>query len=958
MPARSLYGDARPEKSGYASDRQYASTRRSGWSDLDPRADALFQAAEKINEVANRTKYIGSYLWGPPSPGIGVFGTAVSTPRCVAKQLPPNFNNKGRLNTKAERLKTIARGSFPCRTNEEPEAEASPESCDSQPFDGTSGRVPILSLSSRPCHSRLFEDKYRNVHDKQSLVRRMRARRHLQDAISEGDSAAVLATAIGFAREVDLSPHRLRDAETKLAAIAELEWAEASGDAQRVANAVIEAARVGARAHVAIVCETVPPDMLHNLEEFFSCSSRQLPQALREYCDVVGRDDLANGNVKSSLVESLKCAADHNSLQAALVAAARAGVDEAVIAEHQKELGIARKTLVLLRRALVAGDCESARPLVEDARTTRVGLQEISNFEKGVLFLERFAEWQKSIPEVDGQSKVKELLDEFDFILTEGDDLFLSMGLGECMKAAHSERNKMSALAKLLTHVSTTREMDFESVAIHALEAVKARTVSLIRDAYAVKCASNLVAFAECSRKQIHNCIQDRKGAIRIFCRIRPPSKEEVASGMESVVKRVDDYSLEIVGTCTSPKIQGETCGFFDACWDPGTQEVVFDEVRGLVQSVVDGYNITIFAYGQTGSGKTYTMYGKGGMPGPARRRSSSNSNVSTWLPKRSVASRSGSVPSKTRKSAGYTSMQTQALRTPCVDPGICYQAADELFRLLEAAKDRYDYEVKFSMVELYCQRFIDLLDPDSDRLVKIRQTCDNKVFLENVSEEIVGGRCDIRRLLFIGASARHLRETAMNAESSRSHVLCIIKVSAANIETGQKRQSKMLMVDLAGSERMKRSEVTGDGVKEAIEVNKSLTAIGDVLVALQRAEQHVPYRNHELTQLMQDSVGGTAKTLMFLNVSPTTRDIDETRTSLEFAQKVMSVQNKPQVKRSVYSPRRNSSATCSSGVYASNGRRVSNVTSPRTWSPRVTSPRVTSPRRNLSRFSPRSRQA
>merc|ERR1712032_1641410 len=126
-----------------------------------------------------------------------------------------------------------------------------------------------------------------------------------------------------------------------------------------------------------------------------------------------------------------------------------------------------------------------------------------------------------------------------------------------------------------------------------------------------------------------------------------------------------------------------------------------------------------------------------------------------------------------------------------------------------------------------------------------------------------------------------------MNLESSRSHVLFIMKVKQMNRERGRMTQGKLLLVDLAGSERVKRSDVSGVGLKEAIEVNRSLTALADVIAALARGEKHVPYRNHELTQVMQDSLGGSAKALMFTNLSPAGCHREETLTSLKFAQRV-----------------------------------------------------------------------
>merc|ERR1719261_2256184 len=111
-----------------------------------------------------------------------------------------------------------------------------------------------------------------------------------------------------------------------------------------------------------------------------------------------------------------------------------------------------------------------------------------------------------------------------------------------------------------------------------------------------------------------------------------------------------------------------------------------------------------------------------------------------------------------------------------------------------------------------------------------------------------------------------------------------MIKIVSVNHDTKEKLRGKILLCDLAGSERLKKSEVSGEAQKEAIEINKSLTALGDVIEALTKKQKQIPYRNHKLTQLMQDSLGGTAKTLMFVNCSPADLNKEETLMALKYA--------------------------------------------------------------------------
>merc|ERR1712113_1263849 len=122
--------------------------------------------------------------------------------------------------------------------------------------------------------------------------------------------------------------------------------------------------------------------------------------------------------------------------------------------------------------------------------------------------------------------------------------------------------------------------------------------------------------------------------------------------------------------------------------------------------------------------------------------------------------------------------------------------------------------------------------------------------------------------------------------------LMLVIMMEVTDKESNRKRCGKISIVDLAGSERLSKSGATGDGQKEAIEINKSLTALGDVMMAFTSKAKMIPYRNHKLTQLMQDSLGGTAKTLMFVNISPSSSNADETVNSLKYASRARCIEN------------------------------------------------------------------
>jgi hypothetical protein len=172
---------------------------------------------------------------------------------------------------------------------------------------------------------------------------------------------------------------------------------------------------------------------------------------------------------------------------------------------------------------------------------------------------------------------------------------------------------------------------------------------------------------------------------------------------------------------------------------------------------------------------------------------------------------------------------------------------------------------------------------PTEDKMV-IRIDKAGSIVLEGLVEKKCENAENLMEYFDRGMAARKVMATSMNPESSRSHLIFTIKIASVNRETGAKLLGKMVIIDLAGSERLGRSNVTGEGAKEAIEINKSLTALGDVIEGLTKNSKLVPYRNHALTTLLKDALGGTAKTLMFVNCSPGNSNVDETINALKWA--------------------------------------------------------------------------
>ncbi|KAJ7544255.1 hypothetical protein O6H91_09G070900 [Diphasiastrum complanatum] len=339
-------------------------------------------------------------------------------------------------------------------------------------------------------------------------------------------------------------------------------------------------------------------------------------------------------------------------------------------------------------------------------------------------------------------------------------------------------------------------------------------------------------------RKRYFNMVEDMKGKIRVYARWRPLIEKERNDCEKMILKSPDEFTIQHPWKDDKPK-QYQFDHVFD---DQASQEEVFEDTKYLVQSAVDGYNVCIFAYGQTGSGKTFTIYG------------------------------------------------------PENNPGLTPRATRELFSILKRDRNKFSFSLKVYMLELYQDSLVDLLLPKNAKKQKLDIKKDTKgmVMVENATLTPISTRAELETLVTKGLERRHTSGTHMNAESSRSHLILSIIIESTNLQTQTLVKGKLSFVDLAGSERIKKSGSTGEQLKEAQSINKSLSALGDVISALATDEQHIPYRNHKLTMLMSDSLGGNAKTLMFVNVSPAESNIDETHNSLGYATRVRSITNDP----------------------------------------------------------------
>ncbi|KAL3644745.1 Kinesin-like protein KIN-14I [Castilleja foliolosa] len=339
--------------------------------------------------------------------------------------------------------------------------------------------------------------------------------------------------------------------------------------------------------------------------------------------------------------------------------------------------------------------------------------------------------------------------------------------------------------------------------------------------------------------RKLYNQVQDLKGNIRVYCRVRPFLPGQY--NQLSTVGHVEEGTITI--NTLSKNGKGQKSFSFNKVFGPlATQEEVFSDTRPLVRSVLDGYNVCIFAYGQTGSGKTFTM------TGPNNLTESSQ--------------------------------------------GVNYRALGDLFLLAEQRKDTFFYEVSVQMIEIYNEQVRDLLTSDGlNKRLEIRNSSQTGLSVPDASLVHVSSTSDVIDLMNIGQRNRSVGATALNDRSSRSHSCLTVHVQGKDLTSGNILRGCMHLVDLAGSERVDKSEVTGDRLREAQHINKSLSALGDVISSLAQRNSHVPYRNSKLTQLLQDSLGGQAKTLMFVHISPEPDATGETISTLKFAERVATVE-------------------------------------------------------------------
>ncbi|XP_053699464.1 osmotic avoidance abnormal protein 3 [Sabethes cyaneus] len=344
---------------------------------------------------------------------------------------------------------------------------------------------------------------------------------------------------------------------------------------------------------------------------------------------------------------------------------------------------------------------------------------------------------------------------------------------------------------------------------------------------------------------------------VKVVVRCRPMNKREQAAGCTNVTQ-IENATVNLDNP--NDKSAPQKSFKFDSAYGYAatTENIYSDICYSLVESVLEGYNGTIFAYGQTGCGKSHTMQG-------------TTYNLAAADPNN--ANNIGIIP----------------------------RSFEHVFEAIAVASD-VRYLVLASYLEIYNETIRDLLNPSctGTGALTIKEVPGEGVTVQGLSLHAVHGMKECIELLEAGAKNRVVGATLMNIESSRSHSIFTISLEQMSTNGGHNaviKRGKLNLVDLAGSERQSKTGATGERLKEATKINLSLSALGNVISALVDGKtKHVPYRDSKLTRLLQDSLGGNTKTLMIACISPADSNYDETLSTLRYANRAKNIANKPKV--------------------------------------------------------------
>ena len=317
--------------------------------------------------------------------------------------------------------------------------------------------------------------------------------------------------------------------------------------------------------------------------------------------------------------------------------------------------------------------------------------------------------------------------------------------------------------------------------------------------------ANDKLRTEETLRRKLHNQVQELKGNIRVFCRVRPPLESDPVDSSARIAypdDETDSKEIEVMGQEEKSSLGNITTKkhafAFDRVFGAASHnEDIFGEISQLVQSALDGYNVCIFCYGQTGSGKTFTMSASDGM-----------------------------IP----------------------------RAVNQIYDTARSLEEKgWKYQMEGSFIEVYNEVLNDLLgkaeefDKKKHEIKHDMQNC--KTTITDITTVDLDSPGKVDSILRRATSNRSVASTKANERSSRSHSVFILKLTGENNITGEKSEGTLNLVDLAGSERLSHSGAMGERLKETQNINKSLSCLGDVIGALGQGKEggHVPYRNSKV---------------------------------------------------------------------------------------------------------------
>jgi len=423
----------------------------------------------------------------------------------------------------------------------------------------------------------------------------------------------------------------------------------------------------------------------------------------------------------------------------------------------------------------------------------------------------------REVQELSGQWESQKREDELSAGTIEREVQGMKAELGQTKAEIEQERSLSKSMREKLVEASTT-----VATLEASMQAMKAKITFLESDSQAQsqsfadlnqRMQEAIVAASEANaklrteeslRRKLHNQVQELKGNIRVFCRVRPVLENEAEQAADIAFPNENEENKELVVTGPEQKsamgtVTASKNGFsFDRVFAPTSQNAeIFDEISQLVQSALDGYNVCIFCYGQTGSGKTHTMSS---------------------------------------------------------DDGMIPRAVHQIYDTAKSLGEKgWTYTMEGSFVEVYNENLNDLLgkaeELDKKKLDIRHDAQKGKTTIAGVTTIPLESPSTVTSLLKQANANRRVAATKANGRSSRSHSVFILKLAGENSITGERSEGTLNLVDLAGSERIAHSGVTDDRLKETQNINRSLSCLGDVISALGQGKDcgHIHYRNSKV---------------------------------------------------------------------------------------------------------------